>query len=63
MKHQPLIHLICYQFKLNLNKTMWFEHYPIGYLKDDDVYEQILFSPFAVRSYRISQHAIASLIL
>lgn len=58
-----LIHLVCHQFKLNLKKTMWFEHYPSGYLKDDEVYEQILFTPFSVRSYRISQHEIKSLIL
>ena len=57
-----LIHLVCYRFQLSLAKVMWLEHYPSGYLKDDESYEQIISTPFSVKSHRISKQILESLL-
>ena len=57
-----LIHLVCYKFQLSLTKIMWVEHYPSGYLKDDETYEQLLATPFSIQSHRISKKILESLL-
>ena len=50
-----LIHLVCYQFGLAINKVMWIEHYPSGYLKDEDTYDEIMLVAGNISSRRVSQ--------
>lgn len=50
-----LIHLVCYQFGLAIYKIMWIEHYPGGYLKDEDTYDEIMLTTGIISSKRISQ--------
>ncbi len=50
-----LIHLICYKFGLNLTQTMWIEHYPEGYLKEEDTYDEIKLEMFHINSKRINK--------
>lgn len=50
-----LIHLVCYQFGLAIYKVMWIEHYPAGYLKDEDTYDEIMLTSGTISSRRVSQ--------
>ncbi len=52
---KTLIAIVCDRFGLTLNQTMWIEHYPVGYLKDDDVYEHISACTTSVTSQRIKK--------
>ena len=57
-----LIHLVCYKFGQAPAKTMWIEHYPPGYLKQEDTYEQVMLGQFCVRSKRIAKPKLESLL-
>ena len=57
-----LMQLLSDRFALNFNQTMWIEHYPFGYLKDDDVYEQISFAGNSVASQRIKRDRLESIL-
>ena len=52
---KTLIHLVCYRFGLATNKVMWFEHYPAGYLKDENTYDEVMLAVGNISSRRISQ--------
>ena len=57
-----LMRVVCDRFGLSLNQTMWIEHYPVGYLKDDDVYEHISAAAGSVASQRISKSHLESIL-
>ncbi len=57
-----LIQLVCHKFALNPSQTMWLEHYPQGYLKDEDVYEQLTLMQCHVCSSRINKQKIEALL-
>ncbi len=57
-----LIQLVCHKFALNPTKTMWLEHYPQGYLKDEEVYEQLMLMQCNVYSSRIKKQKIEGLL-
>lgn len=57
-----LIHLICYKFGLNLTNTMWIEHYPEGYLKEEDTYDEIKLEMFDLNSKRINKQRLEALL-
>lgn len=50
-----LIHLVCYQFGFAIYKVMWIEHYPGGYLKDEDTYDEVMLALGRISSRRVSQ--------
>lgn len=50
-----LIHLVCYQFGLAIYKVMWIEHYPAGYLKNEDTFDEIMLTTGIISSRRVSQ--------
>lgn len=50
-----LIHSVCYQFGFATYKVMWIEHYPAGYLKDEDTYDEIMLAAGKISSRRVSQ--------
>ncbi len=57
-----LIHLLGDEFELNPTKTMWIEHYPVGYLKDEETYEQVLLWQGYTYSKRISKQKLEALL-
>ena len=57
-----LIHLVCYKFGLNLTNTMWIEHYPEGYLKEEDTYDEIKLEMFDINSKRINKQRLEALL-
>ena len=57
-----LIQLVCHKFALNPTKTMWLEHYPRGYLKDEEVYEHLTLIQCNVCSSRINKQKIEALL-
>ncbi len=57
-----LIHLVCHEFGLSPTKTMWLEHYPVGYLKDEETYEQVLLWQGYTYSKRISKQKLEALL-
>ncbi len=57
-----LINLVCYKFGLSPSKTMWIEHYPKGYLKEGDTYDEIWLSMFHVQSRRIKKQKLETLL-
>ena len=57
-----LIHLVCNKFALKPTKTMWLEHYPKGYLKDEETYEQVMLTQGNVWSKRIKKEKIEALL-
>lgn len=57
-----LINLVCYKFGLSPFKTMWIEHYPEGYLKEEDTYDEIRLSPFRIDSKRIKKQNLEALL-
>lgn len=57
-----LIHLVCYKFGLAPAKTMWIEHYPTGYLKEADTYDEVMLGQFNVRSKRVNQQKLEALL-
>ncbi|MEM8831988.1 MAG: hypothetical protein AAGE96_21925 [Cyanobacteria bacterium P01_G01_bin.19] len=50
-----LINLVCYQFGFAIYKVMWIEHYPAGYLKNEDTYDEIMLAVGRISSRRVSQ--------
>ncbi len=57
-----LIHLVCNKLALKPNKTMWLEHYPKGYLGDEENYEQVMLIQGNVWSSRITKQKIEALL-
>lgn len=57
-----LIYLVCDEFALSSSETMWFEHYPASYLKDDETYEQVTLVKDYTYSTRISKQKIEDLL-
>ncbi len=57
-----LIDLVCYNFGLAPEKTMWVEHYPAGYLKEEETYKQVLLVQGQVHSTRISKQKLEALL-
>ena len=57
-----LIRLVCHEFALSPGKTMWFEHYPAGYLKDDETYEQVMLVQGYTYSTRVNKQKIETLL-
>ena len=57
-----LINLVCYKFGLITLKTMWIEHYPEGYLREEDTYDEIWLSMFHVQSRRIKKEELETLL-
>lgn len=57
-----LINLVCYKFGLSPAKTMWVEHYPAGYLKDEDTYDEVMLALFHVHSKRIQKQQLEALL-
>ncbi len=57
-----LIHFVCDEFGLSPTKTMWVEHYPVGYLKDEETYEQVMLVQGHPYLTRISQQKIEAVL-
>ncbi len=57
-----LINLVCYKFGLSPFKIMWIEHYPEGYLKEEDTYDEIWLTMFHVKSKRIKKENLEALL-
>ena len=57
-----LIHLVCYKFGLAPTKTMWVEHYPKGYFKDEATYDEVMLIQGRVISQRIKQRKIEDIL-
>ncbi len=57
-----LIHLICQKFALNPTKTMWLEHYPQGYLGDEEIYEHLTLMQCNVWFSRINKQKLEALL-
>lgn len=53
-----LINLVCYQFGLAPYKVMWIEHYPPGYLKDDETYDEVMLAMGGISSRRINKRTL-----
>ena len=57
-----LIHLVCHKLALKPTKTMWLQHYPKGYLKDEETYEQVMLVQGNIYSTRINKQKIEALL-
>ena len=57
-----LIELVCQKLHLNLTSIMWLEHYPKGYLKDEEIYEEVMLIQDKIASKRIKKQKIESLL-
>ena len=57
-----LIHWVCSEFALNSAKTMWVEHYPAGYLKKEETYEEVMLVQGYTYSTRISKQKLEALL-
>lgn len=57
-----LINLICYSFGLAPYKVMWIEHFPAGYLKEGETYNQVMLSPGGISCKRVNQPYIERLL-
>lgn len=53
-----LINLVCYQFGLSTSKVMWVEHYPAGYLKDEETYDLVMQGLGCVHSQGINKQKL-----
>ena len=58
-----LIYLVCDDFELNPGKTMWVEHYPAGYLKDEETYDEVMLVQGYTYSTRIDKQKLEALLL
>ena len=58
-----LIHLVCDDLELNPAKTMWLEHYPAGYLKDEETYDEVMLVQGYTYSTRIDKQKLEALLL
>ena len=59
---KQLIHLVCYHFGLALYKVMWIEHYPAGYLKEEETYDLVMLALGEVTCQRVSQQYLEGLV-
>ncbi len=57
-----LINLVCYQFGMASYKVMWVEHYPAGYLENDETYHVVMQELSAVSSKRIKKQKLEVLL-
>ncbi len=57
-----LIHLVGHKFKLSSGQTMWVEHYPTGYLKDEETYDEVVMLQGYTYSKRISKQKLEALL-
>ena len=57
-----LIDWVCSEFALNSAKTMWIEHYPLDYLKDDETDDEVLLIQSHTYSTRVSKQKIEALL-
>ena len=57
-----LIERVGLEFKLTSGKTMWVEHYPVGYLKEEEIYEQVMLVQGYTYSTRISKQKLEALL-
>ncbi|MEM8676767.1 MAG: hypothetical protein AAGF83_23385 [Cyanobacteria bacterium P01_G01_bin.67] len=57
-----LINLVCYQFGFTSYKVMWIEHYPLGYLNDDETYYEVTQGLGEVYSKRINKQKLEVLL-
>ena len=57
-----LIPLVCHEFALSPAQTMWLEHYPAGYLKDDETYDEVMLIQGYTYSIRISKQKLEALL-
>ena len=57
-----LINLVCQKLVLKLTSMMWLEHYPKGYLKDEEIYEEVMLIQDKIASKRIKKQKIESLL-
>lgn len=57
-----LINLVCYKFGFAPYKIMWIEHYPAGYLKDDETYDEVMLAAGCISSRRISRQSLEKLL-
>ena len=57
-----LINMVCQEFALTPGQTMWVEHYPAGYLKDEETYEQVMLVQGHPYLTRISQQKIEAVL-
>ncbi|MDJ0573330.1 MAG: hypothetical protein QNJ53_30435 [Pleurocapsa sp. MO_192.B19] len=57
-----LINLVCYQFGLAPFKVMWIEHYPSGYLKEVETYDEVMLAAGYIYSRRIQKQKLSALL-
>ncbi len=57
-----LIHWVCSEFGLSPTKTMWVEHYPAGYLKNEETYDEVMLVQGYTYSKRISKQKLEALL-
>lgn len=57
-----LINLVCYKFGYAPYKVMWIEHYPPGYLKDGETYDEVMLVAGGISSRRINQQSLEKLL-
>ncbi len=57
-----LIDIVCYNFGLAPENTMWVEHYPASYLKEEEIYEQVTLVQGQASSTRVNKQKIEALL-
>ena len=57
-----LIPRVCNEFALNPGKTMWVEHYPAGYLMEEETYHEVMLVMGHVSAKRIEQQKLERLL-
>lgn len=57
-----LLNLVCYKFGFSTQKIMWIEHYPEGYLKEEDTYDEVRLVAFGIESKRIKKERLEALL-
>ena len=51
-----------HQLGLSPMKTMWVEHYPASYLKEEEIYEQVMLVQDQASSTRVNKQKIEALL-
>ncbi len=57
-----LINLVCYKFGFASYKVMWIEHYPPGYLKDGETYDEVVMAAGYISSKRTNRQSLEKLL-
>ena len=57
-----LIPSICDKFRLTSGQTMWVEHYPAGYLKEEETYDEVGLVMGYIASTRIEKQKLEALL-